>query len=59
MRRNSLGVDPAMKDVDHDALWRLLSLEAHSTFANGRSGWLFIEMSLVKRAQRGRLFGLS
>ena len=26
----------AMKDVDHDALWKLSSLEAHSTFSNER-----------------------
>ena len=34
-----------MKDVDHDAFWELSSLEAHSTFANERSGRLFFEMT--------------
>ena len=30
-----LGFDPsAMKDADHDAVWMLSSLEAHSTFTN-------------------------
>ena len=36
VRRNvGLGYDPsAMKDADHDAVWKLSSLEAHSTFTN-------------------------
>ena len=37
----------AMQDVDHDALWRLSSLEPHCTFANERSGRLFIQMTTL------------
>ena len=43
-----LGFDTsAMKNVDHEGVWMLSSLEAHSTFTNWSKWRLFIEMSLL------------
>ena len=52
-----LGFDSAMKDADHDALWKHSPLEAHNTFATWRkSGRLFVEMSLMTTATAERDF---
>ena len=41
------GMGFAVKVANHDAVWMLLSLEAHSTFMDERNGQLFIEKSLM------------
>ena len=41
-----LGFDPsAVKDADHDAVWMLSSLEAHSTFKNESKLAVVFELS--------------